>query len=137
MLNYYQLDSIGWGTPFLLVPEATSVDEQTLEVLCKAKEDDLYLSEISPLGVLFNNVRGNSMDIKKETQNNGVCSDDDLLALCNSESVKHDNSNCNKPNAVSDEDLLQLCEDHSIKRKHSEFHSEVVTDLDLMKLLQN
>lgn len=69
LLNYYQLDSIGWGTPFLLVPEATSVDEQTLEVLCKAKEDDLYLSEISPLGVLFNNVRGNSMDIKKETQN--------------------------------------------------------------------
>jgi len=69
LLNYYQLDSIGWGTPFLLVPEATSVDEQTLEVLCNAKEDDLYLSEISPLGVLFNNVRGNGMDIKKEEQN--------------------------------------------------------------------
>ncbi|MBL7966657.1 MAG: hypothetical protein JNK09_06620 [Prolixibacteraceae bacterium] len=69
LLNYYQLDSIGWGTPFLLVPEATSVDEQTLEVLVKAKEEDLYLSEVSPLGVLFNNVRGNSMDIKKEAQN--------------------------------------------------------------------
>ncbi|MBV5314708.1 MAG: hypothetical protein JZU47_15510 [Prolixibacteraceae bacterium] len=69
LLNYYQLDSIGWGTPFLLVPEATTVDEQTLEVLCKAKEEDLYLSEISPMGVLFNNVRGNSMDIKKEAQN--------------------------------------------------------------------
>jgi hypothetical protein len=69
LLNYYQLDSVGWGTPFLLVPEATTVDEQTLEVLCKAKEEDLYLSEISPMGVLFNNVRGNSMDIKKEAQN--------------------------------------------------------------------
>jgi hypothetical protein len=69
LMNYYQLDSIGWGTPFLLVPEATSVDEQTLEVLCKAKEDDLYMSEVSPLGVIFNNVRGTGMDLKKEAQN--------------------------------------------------------------------
>jgi len=69
LLDYYNLDSIGWGTPFLLVPEATSVDEQTLEVLCNAKEEDLYMSEVSPLGVIFNNVRGNGMDIKKEAQN--------------------------------------------------------------------
>ena len=69
LMNYYQLDSIGWGTPFLLVPEATSVDEQTLEVLCKAKEEDLYMSEVSPLGVIFNNVRGTGMDLKKEAQN--------------------------------------------------------------------
>lgn len=69
LLNYYHLDSIGWGTPFLLVPEATSVDEQTLDLLCRAKEDDLYLSEVSPMGVLFNNVRGNGMDLKKEAQN--------------------------------------------------------------------
>jgi len=69
LLEYYNLDSIGWGTPFLLVPEATTVDEQTLEVLCKAKEDDLYMSEVSPLGVIFNNVRGTGMDLKKEAQN--------------------------------------------------------------------
>ncbi|HEY3369548.1 MAG TPA: hypothetical protein VGK10_01790 [Prolixibacteraceae bacterium] len=69
LLEYYNLDSIGWGTPFLLVPEATTVDEETLEVLCKAKEDDLYMSEVSPLGVIFNNVRGNGMDLKKEAQN--------------------------------------------------------------------
>lgn len=69
LLNYYQLDSIGWGTPFLLVPEAVTVDEQTLEILCNAKEDDLYMSEVSPLGVIFNNVRGTGMDLKKEAQN--------------------------------------------------------------------
>jgi len=69
LLDYYQLDSIGWGTPFLLVPEAVTVDEQTLEVLCKAKEEDLYMSEVSPLGVIFNNVRGTGMDLKKEAQN--------------------------------------------------------------------
>jgi hypothetical protein len=69
LMEYYNLDSIGWGTPFLLVPEATSVDTETLDVLVKAKEEDLYMSEVSPLGVIFNNVRGNSMDIKKEAQN--------------------------------------------------------------------
>ncbi len=65
LLDYYGLDSIGWGTPFMLVPEAVNIDEQTLDLLCKAKEDDLYLSPISPLGVWFNNVRGNTKDIEK------------------------------------------------------------------------
>lgn len=69
LLKYYNLDSIGWGTPFLLVPEATTVDAGTLDVLVKAKEDDLYMSDVSPLGVIFNNVRGNGMDIKKDAQN--------------------------------------------------------------------
>jgi hypothetical protein len=69
LMDYYNLDSIGWGTPFLLVPEATTVDEETLELLCKAKEEDLYMSDVSPLGVIFNNVRGNGMDLKKEAQN--------------------------------------------------------------------
>jgi hypothetical protein len=69
LLNYYNLDSIGWGTPFLLVPEAVNIDEETLEVLCNAREEDLYMSDVSPLGVIFNNVRGTGMDLKKEAQN--------------------------------------------------------------------
>ncbi len=66
LLDHYQLDSIGWGTPFLLVPEATTVDEKTLNQLVEAKEDDLYLSDISPLGVPFNNLRANTKDLEKE-----------------------------------------------------------------------
>ncbi len=66
LLEKYQLDSIGWGTPFLLVPEVTSVDEATLELLCKAKEEDLYLSSISPLGVPFNSLRGNTKEVERE-----------------------------------------------------------------------
>ncbi len=65
LLDYYHLDSIGWGSPFLLVPEATSVDEETLNQLAKAQEKDLYLSGISPLGVPFNSLRGNTKDIEK------------------------------------------------------------------------
>lgn len=65
LIDYYNIDSVGWGTPFLLVPEATTVDDLTLNKLIEAKEDDLYLSNISPLGVPFNNLKGNSKDLEK------------------------------------------------------------------------
>lgn len=58
LLDKYNVDSVGWGSPFLLVPEATSVDEHTRTLLAGAKEDDLYLSHISPLGIPFNTLRG-------------------------------------------------------------------------------
>ncbi|MDE3741642.1 hypothetical protein [Maribacter polysaccharolyticus] len=65
LIDTYELDSVGWGTPFLLVPEATTVDTATLEKLMGAKEEDLYLSNISPLGVPFNSLRGNTKDVEK------------------------------------------------------------------------
>lgn len=65
LISNYGLDSVGWGSPFLLVPEATTVDNNTLKQLQKAKEKDLFLSNISPLGVPFNNLRGNTKDIQK------------------------------------------------------------------------
>ncbi|MDN3708641.1 hypothetical protein QW060_16180 [Myroides ceti] len=66
LLSYYELDSVGWGSPFLLVPEATSVDEETRTLLKNAHEEDFYLSNISPLGVPFNSVKGVSNDFWKE-----------------------------------------------------------------------
>ena len=66
MLDYYNVDSVGWGTPFLLVPEATSVDTATRELLIGAKEKDLYLSHISPLGIPFNTVRGTTNEMFKQ-----------------------------------------------------------------------
>ena len=66
LLDHYGLDSIGWGSPFLLCPEVSNVDEHTLGLLTKAKEEDLYLSNISPLGVPFNSLRGNTKDIEKQ-----------------------------------------------------------------------
>ncbi|MCD6274098.1 MAG: hypothetical protein J7K30_14940 [Deltaproteobacteria bacterium] len=65
LIEHYQLDSIGWGSPFLLVPEVTNVDKPTMNKLREAKEDDLYLSNISPLGVPFHNLKGNSKDLAK------------------------------------------------------------------------
>jgi len=65
LIDNYEVDSVGWGSPFLLVPEATSVDKATITKLANAKEDDLYLSHISPLGVAFNNLKGNTKDAEK------------------------------------------------------------------------
>lgn len=66
MLDYYNVDAVGWGTPFLLVPEATSVDAETRALLINAKEKDLYLSHISPLGVPFNTLRGTTNEMFKQ-----------------------------------------------------------------------
>lgn len=66
LLDYYDVDSVGWGSPFLLVPEATSVDQATRKLLANAKEEDLYLSHISPLGVPFNTLRGTTNEHFKQ-----------------------------------------------------------------------
>lgn len=66
LLDTYNVDSVGWGSPFLLVPEATSVDQKTRNLLIKAREEDLYLSHISPLGVPFNTLKGTTNEILKQ-----------------------------------------------------------------------
>ncbi|MBS1538301.1 MAG: hypothetical protein JST20_11200 [Bacteroidetes bacterium] len=64
--KYYQVQSTGWGTPFLLVPEATTVDEHTLKLLSEAKNEDVILSNYSPLGVRFYYLRGTTADLEKQ-----------------------------------------------------------------------
>lgn len=66
LLQHYKVASVGWGSPFLLVPEATAVDEATRTLLAEAKEEDLYLSNMSPLGVPFNTVRGTTNELLKQ-----------------------------------------------------------------------
>ncbi len=63
--DYYGVKSTGWGTPFLLVPEATTVDEATLKLLGRAKKEDVVLSNNSPLGVRFHYLKGTSSEIEK------------------------------------------------------------------------
>lgn len=68
----YHVDSTGWGSPFLLVPEATSIDDETLEALAAADEKDIYNSQLSPLGVSFSVLRTSSAArIREENIMNG------------------------------------------------------------------
>jgi hypothetical protein len=63
--RYYQVDGTGWGTPFMVVPEVTNVDPVHLEKLINAKWDDIFLSNASPLGVPFWNLRTSASEEKR------------------------------------------------------------------------
>lgn len=69
----FGMDLTGWGSPFLLVPETTCIDDSTLELLRLSGEKDLYLSDVSPIGVPFNNLRKTGSEIytcKKAAEGN-------------------------------------------------------------------
>ncbi|MFD2287201.1 hypothetical protein GJU39_21220 [Pedobacter petrophilus] len=68
LIHHYGLDATGWGSPFLLVPEVTNVDNDTLNSLVKASESDFYLSNSSPLGIQFNNFKNSSMEDQRLTR---------------------------------------------------------------------
>ena len=51
------IDGVGVGTPFLLVPQATSMDKATRRMLAAAAPEDVYISHASPLGIPFVNLR--------------------------------------------------------------------------------
>ncbi len=65
LLEHYNVDSVGWGSPFLLAPDVTTVDNTTLQQLVDAREKDIYLSDLSPLGVPFNSLRGDTGEIAR------------------------------------------------------------------------
>jgi hypothetical protein len=65
LLENYNMDSVGWATPFMLVPEVISIDTETMNLLAKGKEEDYYFSGLSPLGVPFNSIKGASMSLRR------------------------------------------------------------------------
>jgi hypothetical protein len=66
LLDFYEVDSVGWGSPFLLVPDVTNVDKDTMELLRAADENQFYLSNVSPLGVPFNTIKGSSAHTERK-----------------------------------------------------------------------
>lgn len=64
--EYYNVEGTGWGSPFLLVQEATNVDEETLQQLTNAKKEDYFLSQASPLGLPFNNFRKSTSEEQRK-----------------------------------------------------------------------
>ncbi len=65
LLDYYGMDGTGWGSPFLLVPEATTLDARSLELLSASKEEDVIVSHNSPLGIRFSYLKEVSGEIEK------------------------------------------------------------------------
>ncbi|HKZ28090.1 MAG TPA: hypothetical protein VJ482_00445 [Acidimicrobiia bacterium] len=63
LLHHFELDATGWGTPFLLVPEVTNVDDAHRAQLQAASGDDVELSDASPFGIPFWNLRNSASDL--------------------------------------------------------------------------
>ena len=105
LLNNYNVDLVGWGTPFLLVPEAVNVDGDSFKILSEAGTDELYLSDISPIGVPFNSVRGNTKDVEKE----GKIADGKPGSTCPSQFLKIYNTEfTDKPICVASRQYQKL-----------------------------
>ena len=68
LCEHYGADATGWGSPFLLVREATALDDATRAQLAAATERDIYVSDASPLGVPFSNLRGTSSEVWTTTR---------------------------------------------------------------------
>ena len=68
LLTHYELDSTGWGTPFLLVPEVTNVDDLHRAKLVEASDDDVELSDASPFGIPFWNLRNSASDLLRKAR---------------------------------------------------------------------
>ncbi len=65
LLQHYAVDSVGWGSPFLLVPECINVDPDTLGRLAAAGGEQIVSSGASPLGVPFSNLTNSASEIHK------------------------------------------------------------------------
>jgi hypothetical protein len=57
LIRQYGVDGTGWATPFLLAPDVTAVDDDLLERLLNCQPGDVYLSDSSPIGIPFWNLR--------------------------------------------------------------------------------
>ena len=70
LTKYYNVDGTGWGTPFLLVPEVTNLDEAHLKKLVDVTESDneVYLSVSSPFGMPFWNLRSSGSEKARENR---------------------------------------------------------------------
>jgi hypothetical protein len=62
LMDHFGVDGTGWATPFLLVPSVVNIDAEHLTKLAAAKPGDVYLSDSSPLGIPFWNLRNSASE---------------------------------------------------------------------------
>jgi hypothetical protein len=65
LLTHYNVDSTGWGTPFLLCPDVVTLDEEHQHKLARAGRGDVWLSGSSPLGLPFWNLRSSASEERR------------------------------------------------------------------------
>ncbi len=127
LLDYYKMDSVGWATPFMLVPEVISIDTETMDLLAKGKEKDYYYSGLSPLGVPFNSIYGASMSIQRlEMAKNGQAG-----TPCTKGFLKYNTEYTEKPICTSSRQyqtlkLKELAEMNLPKEEYEKAYNKII-----------
>ena len=62
LIRQYEVDGTGWATPFLLAPDVVNMDDAHLDKLCGATSEDVYLSDSSPMGIPYWNLRNSASE---------------------------------------------------------------------------
>ena len=65
LMQYYEVDGTGWATPFLLAPDVVNMDDTHLDKLCRATAKDVYLSDSSPMGIPYWNLRNSASEERR------------------------------------------------------------------------
>jgi len=65
LLDHYNLDAVGWATPFLLVPEVVNLDNEHFQKLIAATDQEVTLSHNSPLGIPYWNLSNSASEIAR------------------------------------------------------------------------
>lgn len=128
LLKNYNLNGTGWGSPFLLVPEATNVDRETLNHLSTAVKDDYYLSDSSPLGVLFNNFRPSSSELQRKNR----IAKNRPGSPCYKKILSNNTEFTAKPICTASRQYQQL----KIKQLRSEIQDEIILKSKIEKVLE-
>ena len=66
--SHYAVDGTGWASPFLLCPEVVSIDDESLKKVSEAREEDVVLSDNSPLGVPFWSLRTSASEAVRQAR---------------------------------------------------------------------
>jgi hypothetical protein len=127
LLDYYEMDGVGWATPFMLVPEVISIDTETMNLLAKGKEKDYYYSGLSPLGVPFNSIRGTSMNIRRLA----LAKDGKAGTPCTKGFLKYNTEYTEKPICTSSRQyqsrkLKDLTELNLSKEEHQKAYDNII-----------
>ena len=125
LIKHYGVTETGWGTPFMLVPEATNIDDEHMEKLITATSasasanSDVYLSNSSPLGIPFWNLSTSASEEARKSRINQGCPG----AVCVKGFAKLNTEFTKKPicvasNAYQKHKLSQLEQEKTSKEKY-------------------
>jgi hypothetical protein len=68
ILNYFEADATGWGSPLLLVPEVVRVSDKHLEKVRLAGVEEIQLTRSSPLGIPFWNLQTSDSETERRVR---------------------------------------------------------------------